>query len=71
MPCAWASATISLIGSTVPVTFDICVTAMIFVRGVIALAKSSTEILPSSSQSTHFNTAPFRSRKKCQGTMLA
>ena len=68
---ACAAATISLIGSTVPVTFDIWVMAIILVFGVIALMTSSAVITPSSSQSTHSRTAPLLSRKKCQGTMLA
>ena len=34
MPRAWASATISFIGVTVPSTFDIWVIATILVRGV-------------------------------------
>ena len=48
-----------------------CVSAIILVFGVIALMTSSAVMTPSSSQSTHLMTAPFCSRRKCQGTMLA
>ena len=63
--------TISLIGGAVPSTFDICVIATILVRLVSARSKASSENEPSSATSTHFSTAPLRSRWKCQGTMLA
>ena len=69
-PCAWAMRMISLIGVTVPSTFDMWVMATILVRGVISFSNSSRRKLPSSSTGAHLITAPLRSRRKCQGTML-
>ena len=57
-------------GVIVPSMFDMWVIATILVRGDSAASNSSSDRLPSSSQPTHFSTAPFRSRRKCQGTML-
>ena len=49
-----------------------CVTATSFVRGLI----SRVELLDDRARrrgsiATHFSTTPCRSRRKCQGTMLA
>ena len=46
------------ISTTVPVTFDIWVTAIILVRGVIAASTFSGGRLPSGSGSTQFSTTP-------------
>jgi hypothetical protein len=54
----------------VPSTFDMCVMATILVRGESAASKSSMRNSPSGVTGTHLITAPFRSRWKCQGTML-
>ena len=48
-----------------------CVMATSFVLAVIAASKASISRLPSSRTSTHLSTAPLRSRRKCQGTILA
>ena len=48
-----------------------CVTAMSFVRGPTAASTRSGSSEPSASISTHFSTTPCRSRRKCQGTILA
>jgi hypothetical protein len=61
---------ISLIGVTVPSTFDIWVMATIFVRGENSFSYSSRRKLPSSSTGAQRITAPLRSRRKCQGTMF-
>ena len=47
------------------------VTATSLVRGPIAASTRSGSSEPSGSMSTHFSTTPCRSRRKCQGTMLA
>jgi hypothetical protein len=60
----------SLIGTIVPVTFDICTIATILVRSVRSLSKASRSKAPSSWIGAHLMTAPLRSRWKCQGTML-
>ena len=57
--------------TTVPSTFDMWVTATSFVRGPMASSTRSGSSEPSGSMSTHFSTTPCRSRRKCQGTMLA
>ena len=54
-----------------PSTFDMWVTAISFVRGPTAASTRSGSSEPSGSISTHFSTTPCRSRRKCQGTMLA
>ena len=46
------------------------VIATILVRGVNSFSNSSIRKLPSSSTGAHLITAPWRSRRKCQGTML-
>ena len=69
-PCAWAMRTISRAGVTVPSTFDMWVIATILVRGVRSFSNSSIRKLPSSSTGAHLITAPWRSRRKCQGTMF-
>ncbi len=46
------------------------VTATSFVLGLIAASSASMSSEPSSRTSTHLSTAPWRSRRKCQGTML-
>ncbi len=70
MPRACASFTTSLTGTMVPSAFDICVTATSLVRSVSSFSNSSIRKLPSSSTGAHLMTAPWRSRRKCQGTML-
>ena len=50
--------------------FDMWVIATILVRGESSFSNSSIRKLPSSSTGAHLSTAPWRSRRKCQGTML-
>ncbi len=54
----------------VPSTFDICVIATIFVRGESSRSKAARSSAPSSVIGAKRSTAPFRSRRKCQGTMF-
>ena len=54
----------------VPSAFDMWVIATILVRSVSSFSNSSIRKLPSSSTGAHLITAPWRSRRKCQGTML-
>ena len=70
-PLAWAASVIAFTSTTVPVTFDRWVIATSWVLGPIASITACGSRLPSWSQSTHFSTTPCRSRRKCQGTMLA
>ena len=70
MPRACASRTTSFTGTTVPSAFDMWVIATILVRGDRSFSNSSMRKLPSSSTGAHLITAPWRSRRKCQGTML-
>ena len=70
MPRSCASLTTSLTGTRVPSAFDICVIATSLVRGVSSFSNSSIRKLPSSSTGAHLITAPWRSLRKCQGTML-
>ena len=46
------------------------VTATILVRSFNSRSNSSSRKLPSSSTGAHLMTAPWRSRRKCHGTML-
>ena len=62
--------TTSLTGTTVPSTFDMCVTATIRVRGPMRCSNSSSRNSPESEMGAHLMTQPLRSRRKCQGTML-
>jgi len=57
-----------LIGTIVPVTFDKCVTATIFVFDVNSSFNLSIIISPSSFIGANFIIAPLVSLKKCQGT---
>ncbi len=50
--------------------FDMWVIATILVRGVSSFSNSSIRKLPSSSTGAQLITAPWRSRRKCHGTML-
>ena len=70
-PIARAAAQMVFTSTTVPSTFDMCVTAISFVLGPTAASTRSGSSDPSGSISTHFSTTPCRSRRKCQGTMLA
>src|ERR1700731_2317340 len=70
MPRPWAIFTTSLTGTMVPSAFDICVIATSLVREVSSFSNSSIRKLPSSSTGAHLITAPWRSLRKCQGTML-
>ena len=70
MPRAWASRTTSLTGTTVPVTFDMCVMATIRVRSLRSFSNSSRRNVPSLAIGAQRITAPFRSRWKFHGTML-
>ena len=70
MPRACAIFTTSLTGTMVPSAFDICVIATSLVRRVSSFSNSSIRKLPSSSTGAHLITAPWRSLRKCQGTML-
>ncbi len=49
---------------------DMWVIATSLVRGVRSFSNSSMRKLPSSSTGAHLITAPWRSRRKCHGTML-
>ena len=60
----------SLMGTTVPSTFDMCVIATMRVRLVSSFSNSSIRNVPSSAIGAHLSTQPLRSRWKCQGTML-
>ena len=64
------SFTTSFTGTKVPSMLDMCVIATILVRGVKSFSNSSMRKLPSSSTGAHLITAPWRSRRKCHGTML-
>ena len=70
--CSFSSAisrrTIFLIGIIAPVTFDIWVTAIIFVLLVINFLISSISTSPLSLHSANFIIAPFFSLIKCHGT---
>ena len=70
MPRALQSFTTSFTGTSVPSMLDMCVIATILVRGVSSFSNSSIRKLPSSSTGAHLITAPWRSRRKCHGTML-
>ena len=70
MPRACASLTTSFTGTTVPSAFDICIIATIRVRGVSSFSNSSSRKFPSSSMGAHLISAPWRSRRKCHGTIL-
>ena len=70
MPRACAARQTSLMGTTVPVTFDMCTIATILVRSFKSASKASISKLPSSRIGAHLITAPERSRWKCHGTML-
>ena len=70
-PIARAAVAIVPMSTTVPSTFDMWVSAISLVRGPTASITFCGSSEPSGSMSTHFSTAPCRSRRKCQGTMLA
>ena len=64
------AASTSFAGTSVPSMFDIWVMATSLVRGVSSFSNSSMRKWPSSSTGAHLITAPWRSRRKCHGTML-
>jgi hypothetical protein len=63
-----ASSVISLMGKIAPVTFDKCVTEIIFVLGVIFFSISSKVFSPNSLISAKFILIFFDFLKKCHGT---
>ena len=65
---SFARSTIFAIGKTAPVTFDICVIAIIFVLLVMSFLISSISTSPFSLTGANLITAPFSVLKKFQGT---